>query len=102
MSKPRYFWYGGVRSSIQHYGELSTAGKEGQEYKTAIDKAFKDIEEKPEAAAIKYAIEAVLIKQTHTIEGAAMVTYYSRRTVQRWINDFIYRVGRYKGYKTGR
>lgn len=39
-------------------------------------------------------ISLVLIKKTHTVEGAALELNYSPRTVQRWVIAFVKTVGK--------
>lgn len=73
--------------------------KEYIEYCEAIDKALADLEGLSNCEGRRYAIDAILIEQTRTIEGVARELSYHWRMVQNWITEFVNAVGRYKGFE---
>lgn len=95
---PRYYWYGIVWKMVQKYpyGENPTARE--LQYMRVINDAIIELSEMPDGEARFKAVHEVLIRKTKTINGAAQEVNYSRRTVQRWLNAFIDRVGHGVGF----
>lgn len=99
MSRPRNDWYGSVKGFIMRYyakGERSTEIKE-----KIIDNCnivLRETEQMEQGRDRIKAIDKILLSKTHTIDGVAIEQNYSRRTVQRWISDFICEVGRRSGF----
>lgn len=99
MSRPKYWWYSNVKRAIMNADRYKNSEVPEQlHYILAIEKAKGDVAEMEDGAYRLKAIDDVLIKHYKTIDGAAFELHYSRRTIQRWLNDFIYKVGKYKGF----
>lgn len=98
MSKPRYIWWGYVKALIcaagnprsRKYGYLSEAEIA----------AFQSVWESTDQERQKLAA-MVLIRQSHTIPGAALKLHISERTAQRWHAEFICAVAQRLGLKVG-
>ena len=99
MSRPRKYWFHMVRSMVCRY-DLIKKGESEQEKKfaAAIEKCMGEITGLPGGEDRVKAVEMVLIRHTHTQEGAAMALHYSPTTIKRWTVDFVYRVGSNVGF----
>lgn len=99
MSKPRYGWWGYVKWMIRQYPARKdryvqgNALKERQAVQQAIDETA-GMENGKERLQV---IELVFFRQTHTLEGAALMIPCSYMTARRWHNDFIKRVAKNYG-----
>ena len=101
MSHPRHWWYTDIKRAIMRSPSFRFRTEpEYQRYTEAIDKALADVKTMNNANERLYAINEVLIKKTLTIDGVALRTNYSWRVVQKWINDFVNSVGKYKGFES--
>ena len=98
MSKPRYIWWGYVKALIRaagnprsrKYGYLSEAEI------AAIQSVWESTDQERQKLAAM-----VLIRQSHTIPGAALKLHISERTAQRWHAEFICAVAQRLGLKVG-
>ena len=98
MSKPRYIWWGYVKALIRaagnprsrKYGYLSEAEI------AAFQSVWESIDQDRQRL-----IAMVLIRQSHTIPGAALKLHISERTAQRWHAEFICAVAQRLGLKVG-
>lgn len=68
------------------------------EYKIAIHDAMEEIKKLPDGDCRAKAVDMILLKRTHTTTGTENELNYSWRTIQNWIRDFIYRVGKKVGF----
>lgn len=99
MSKPRYRWWGYIKAIIRNYPALENRGcqgvalKERQAVQAAIDQT-RDMESGTERLQV---IDLVFFKQTHTLEGAALMVPCGYETAKRWVQQFIKAVSRNMG-----
>lgn len=98
MSKPRYIWWGYVKALIRAAGNPRSR-KYGYLSEAEIA-AFQSVWESTDQERQKLAA-MVLIRQSHTIPGAALKLHISERTAQRWHADFICAVAQRLGLKVG-
>ena len=98
MSKPRYIWWGYVKALIRAAGNPRSR-KYGYLSETEIA-AFQSVWESTDQERQKLAA-MVLIRQSHTIPGAALKLHISERTAQRWHAEFICAVAQRLGLKVG-
>lgn len=99
MSKPRYHWYGIVKHMTCRYYDMQDCHNM-QEYifHDAINKALEATDKLSYPDKRKWAIEQVLFLQRRTVAGVAYDLHFSEYTVQRWLNNFINKVGEYAGF----
>ena len=98
MSKPRYIWWGYVKALIRAAGNPRSR-KYGYLSEAEIA-AFQSVWESTDQERQKLAT-MVLIRQSHTIPGAALKLHISERTAQRWHAEFICAVAQQLGLKVG-
>ena len=98
MSKPRYIWWGYVKALIRAAGNPRSR-KYGYLSEAEIA-AFQTVWESTDQERQKLAT-MVLIRQSHTIPGAALKLRISERTAQRWHAEFICAVAQQLGLKVG-
>ena len=98
MSKPRYIWWGYVKALIRAAGNPRSR-KYGYLSEAEIA-AFQSVWESTDQERQKLAT-MVLIRQSHTIPGAALKLHISERTAQRWHAEFICAVAQRLGLKVG-
>ena len=98
MSKPRYIWWGYVKALIRAAGNPRSR-KYGYLSEAEIA-AFQSVWESSDQERQKLAA-MVLIRQSHTIPGAALKLHISERTAQRWHAEFICAVAQRLGLKVG-
>ena len=98
MSKPRYIWWGYVKALIRAAGNPRSR-KYGYLSEAEIA-AFQSVWESTDQERQKLAA-MVLIRQNHTIPGAALKLHISERTAQRWHAEFICAVAQRLGLKVG-
>lgn len=91
MSKPRYDWWSYMKAISRKY--YARKGKElhGMEEKeqSAVEAAIDHTIGQANGKERVEVIEMVLLKGTHTLQGAAQAVHYSERTARRWHTDFI-------------
>ena len=98
MSKPRYIWWGYVKALIRAAGNPRSR-KYGYLSEAEIA-AFQSVWESTDQERQKLAT-MVLIRQSHTIPGAALKLHISERNAQRWHAEFICAVAQRLGLKVG-
>ena len=98
MSKPRYIWWGYVKALIRAAGNPRSR-KYGYLSEAEIA-AFQSVWESTDQERQRLAA-MVLIRQSHTIPGAALKLHISERTAQRWHAEFICAVAQRLGLKVG-
>lgn len=98
MSRPKYYWYGNVKKMVNRYPLLKAEGEMEKKYIEAIKKALNTTKSLDNGDARIKAIELVYFKKSHTVYGVASELHYSERTIFRWLNGFIYMVGRNVGF----
>ena len=98
MSKPRYIWWGYVKALIRAAGNPRSR-KYGYLSEAEIA-AFQSVWESTDQDRQRL-IAMVLIRQSHTIPGAALKLHISERTAQRWHAEFICAVAQRLGLKVG-
>lgn len=84
MSKPKYQWWGYVKSMIRRYPDECT-----KEERVAVEAAIEQTGRARDGADRLRLIEMVLIQKSHTLSGAATEVPCSERTAQRYHADFI-------------
>ena len=91
MSKPRYGWWGYVKWMIRQYPAREGRYIQGKalDEKTAVQRAIDATMAMENGVERMQVIEMVFFKQTHTLEGAALMVPCSKRTARRWHTDFI-------------
>ena len=99
MSKPRYRWWGYVKSMIRNYPAVQDKYCQGNTLKErmAVQKAIDETKCMENGVERLQVIDMVFFKQTHTLEGAAQIVPCSDRTARRWHTDFIKLVAREYG-----
>lgn len=100
MSKPRYRWWGYIKSIIRNYPALEGKCCQGTTLKErmAVKRAIEQTEQLENGKERLQVIELVFFKQTHTLEGAALMVPCHYKTAQGWHNDFIRLVARNYGF----
>lgn len=92
------YWYGYIIRALHNYPDGLSESIQGCIAKGAISKTieeFKSLQDGEDKIKLE---NMVNIKQTHTMDGAAMVLHISRRTAQRWNRAFIYSVAEKMGF----
>lgn len=91
MSKPRYGWWGYVKWIIRQYPAREGRYIQGKalDEKMAVQRAVDATMAMENGVERMQVIEMVFFKQTHTLEGAALMVPCSQRTARRWHTDFI-------------
>lgn len=99
MGKPKYYWYGIVKTMIMNAPKHSP---NESEQLAKINEAMVDasdyIRTLPNGDLRMKAVDMILIRQTKNYEGAAMELHYEAKTIQKWVSNYIYLVGRKAGY----
>lgn len=96
MSRPRYGWWGYVKSMVRLYPERrgqALTGTALREFE-AVRAAIEQTERMSNGANRLKVIELVFWKRTYTLPGAALQVPCSERVAQRWHADFIRAVAR--------
>lgn len=96
MSKPRYGWWGYVKWMIRQYPAREGRYMQGKamEERLAVKRAIDQTLELENGKERMQVIELVFFRQTHTLEGAAMMIPCSYMTARRYHNDFIKKVAK--------
>lgn len=98
MSRPSNDYYGYIMMRIKKYPGIKKEDSIVSMMQwNAIEKELKKLDNKKDKDKLR-AVQMVLIKKTHTIEGAAQVLNYSYYSVRNWIQDFVNAVGRGSGF----
>ena len=99
MSKPRYGWWGYVKWMIRQYPARKDQHIQGNALKErqAVQQAVDETAQMENGEERLQVIDLVFFRQTHTLEGAAMMIPCSYMTARRWHNDFIKKVARNYG-----
>ena len=95
MSKPKSIWWGYVKNMIRKYPDNVSP----DEYRAA-SAAIAETESKPTGKIRMKIVRMVLMKGSHTIDGAAMACYVSPMTAKTYHRDFIRLVGKHFSCKT--
>lgn len=96
MSKPRYHWWGYVRSMLWHYRDGARDETERRE-QSAVERALDQTASLPDGECRVRLVTMVFFDQTHTLTGAAAAIPCSYATAQRWQSQFIRSVAREYG-----
>lgn len=91
MSKPRYRWWSYVKAMIRNYPTLVDRYIQGPALREreAVQRAIDQTEQMVDGKERLQVIDLVFFRQTHTLEGAAVLIPCSERTARRWHTDFI-------------
>ena len=96
MSEPRYGWWGYVKWMIRQYparkGRYIQAAALREQ--SAVQKAIDQTEAMGNGTERLQVIDLVFFKQTHTLEGAALMVPCSYDTAQKYHAQFIKAVAR--------
>lgn len=96
--KYKKWWYFIVQTMIRRYKVIKTSDAlQSRIFCDAIEKAVKETV-KYDNWAERYKAISMLYFDGMTVGQVADRIYYSRRTVQRWSNDFVNDVGKYAGF----
>lgn len=95
MSRPHFYWYGIVKKMVSKYPELRNSAQESL-YRTAIEESLEQTKQSLYGAEKADVIERYI--KGESLDEVAARTYHSRRTVQRWVSEFITIVGRKVGF----
>lgn len=101
MPKKRYnvYWRWIPVKMIQEYPALKKRKSiQAQIFTWAIEDTIKETEQLADGKFRLQAVDLVYVRKTKTIDGAALEIGASRRTVQRWLNDFVRLVAHKAGY----
>ena len=96
MSKPRYRWWGYIKSIIRDYPALEGKTLQGTRLKErmAVQRALEQTVQMDNGKERLRVVDLVFLKQTHTLEGAALMVPCSYMTAKRWVQQFIKAVAR--------
>lgn len=99
MSKPRYRWWGYVKSMIRNYPAVQDEYCQGNTLKErqAVQKAIDETKRMENGVERLQVIDMVLFRQTHTLEGAALMVPCAYDTAQKYHAQFIKLVARNYG-----
>ena len=91
MSKPRYRWWSYVKAMIRNYPTLVDRyiQRPALWEREAVQRAIDQTEQMVDGKERLQVIDLVFFRQTHTLEGAAVLIPCSERTARRWHTDFI-------------
>lgn len=91
MSKPRYRWWGYIKSIIRNYPALEGRYCQGTSLKErmAVQRSIEQTERMENGKERLQVVDLVFFKQTHTLEGAAMMVPCHYETARHWHSDFI-------------
>ena len=91
MSKPRYRWWGYIKSIIRNYPALEGRYCQGTSLKErmAVQRSTEQTERMENGKERLQVVDLVFFKQTHTLEGAAMMVPCHYETARHWHSDFI-------------
>lgn len=98
MSRPKYYWYGIANKMINRYSKLNKTRPMEKKFKEAIDRQMLVILDTDNGQEKAKAIQAVCFEHRATVEEIAGEMFYSERTIQGWINDFVNAVGKRAGF----
>lgn len=96
MSKTRYGWWGYVKWMIRQYPTRYGKYIQGKALaeQMAVQRAIDATLSMENGVERMQVIELVFFKQTHTLEGAAMMIPCSYMTARRYHNDYIKKVAK--------
>ena len=89
MSKPKDPWWGYMREIIRRYPKCADFERR------AVEGAIAATERMPDGVARLSVVNAVLMKKTHTLSGAALMVPVSYATAKRWQQSFIRETARH-------
>ena len=89
MSKPRYGWWGYAKHMVRRYPD-----RVNEDERAAVEAALAETERMRSGAERLAVARMVLLRGSHTLEGAALEIPCSLRTAQRYHADFLRAVGR--------
>lgn len=91
MSKPRYRWWSYVKAMIRNYPTLVDRYIQGPALREreAVQRAIDQTEQMVDGKERLQVIDLVFFRQTHTLEGAAMMIPCSYDLAQRYHAQFI-------------
>lgn len=91
MSKPRYRWWGYVKSMIRNYPAVQDKYCQGNILKErqAVQKAIELTEKMTNGTERMQVVDMVFFSRSHTLAGAALMVPCSYATAKRWIQRFI-------------
>lgn len=91
MSKPRYGWWGYVKWMIRQYPAREGKYIQGKalDERMAVQRAIDQTMKMDNGQDRLRVVDLVFFKQTHTLEGAALMVPCGYETAKRWIQQFI-------------
>lgn len=90
MIKTKYQWWGYAKSMIRRYPDKVTPDE-----RAAVEAAIKETQQLRNSEMRMEIVESVLMRGSHTIEGAALKSYTSYATAKVYHADFIRSVGKH-------
>lgn len=100
MSRPKYWWDGTVRKAMRlyHSTKIDNRTIQGAAMRIAIEKAIADTERMQDGIDRIRLLDLTYFRYSMNIDIAADRVHISGRTAQRWISEFVRKVGGYAGY----
>lgn len=98
MGRSRNDWYGSVKGVIMRYYHRKRETEIQIRICDNIDNVLRETEQMEHGQDRIKAVNMILLNKTHTIDGVAIELHYGRRTIQRWISDFVKEVGKRSGF----
>ena len=95
MSRPRYQWWGYAKSMIRRYPDKVTP----EEYR-AVQAAIQETQLLRNGDVRMDIVEKVLMRRSHSIQGAALKNFISESTAKGYHIDFIRLVGKHFSCKS--
>ena len=99
MGKPKNDWYDSVKKLIR-VSKNHPVGSSIQfdTIHAAMEEVNTEIFNEDMGNLKLYAINSYLINETKTYEGVALELHYSSSIIQKWISDYVNRVGEKVGF----
>lgn len=98
MGRPRFYWYYIVKKMITESPNFKNPSIKEQEILEAMKSVEMEILELSNGTERMKAVNDILIRKTKTYAGVGIELHYDCRTVQNWITDYIFRVGKKANY----
>lgn len=98
MSRPRYYWFGIVKTMIYQYPNNDLDTVKGAEAFICVKRALAETAKLRDGADRLRLIDMVFFKKSHRTYGAADIIHVSESTAKRWVSEFVYLCASMMGY----
>lgn len=99
MSRPKYYWYPYVVSTIRQYKKgLKEDTTQNLIARKAIEETIKHTLERDTGEERMKVVTLAYLNSSHTIEGSALKCHMSATTAKRIAKEFIYEVATRMGF----